>query len=204
MESLVKHKRHIHFNAGETILKQYTSASHLVCIKKGLAKIIAEGNGNKRLILRLVPQNSIITGGGIFTDEVRHFSVQALTEVDCCFIESDLIIDLINRNSRFAFELLKLNNQQNMAMLNNLVSITQKYMPGRVADLLLHLKNDIYLSDSFETRLSRQELADMTSMTMESFIRILKEFKTAGIILTEGSIIHILDEDALKTISKKG
>lgn len=204
LELLVKEKRHVHFNAGETILKQNTSASHVVCIKRGLAKIIAEGEGDKKLILRLVATHSILTGGGIFIDEVRHFTVQAVTEVECCFIDSDKIFELVSKNSRFAFELLKLNNRQNIQMLNNLVGITQKYMPGRVSDLLLYLKNEIFLCNPFDTRLSRQELADMTGMTMESFIRILKEFKSSGIIAVDGGNIHILDEEALTLISKKG
>lgn len=204
LEMLVKEKRHVHFNAGETILKQNTSASHVVCIKRGLAKIIAEGEGDKKLILRLVATHSILTGGGIFIEEIRHFTVQAVTEVECCFIDSEKIYELVSKNSQFAFELLKLNNKQNIQMLNNLVGITQKYMPGRVADLLLYLKNEIFLCNPFDTRLSRQELADMTGMTMESFIRILKELKTSGIISVDGSQIHILDEDALSLISRKG
>ncbi len=204
LELLVKEKRHVHFNAGETILKQNTSASHVVCIKRGLAKIIAEGEGDKKLILRLVTTHSILTGGGIFIEEIRHFTVQAVTEVECCFIDSDKIYELVSRNSQFAFELLKLNNRQNIQMLNALVGITQKYMPGRVADLLLYLKNEIFLCNPFNTRLSRQELADMTGMTMESFIRILKEFKSSEIISVDGSLIHILDEEALKLISRKG
>jgi CRP/FNR family transcriptional regulator len=201
---LIAEKRHVHFKAGETILKQNTSASHVVCIKNGLAKIIAEGEGDKKLILRLVTTHSILTGGGIFINEIRHFTVQAVTEVDCCFIDSEKIFELVSKNSLFAFELLKLNNRQNIEMLNNLVGITQKYMPGRVADLLLHLKNQIFNSNPFETNLSRHELADMTSMTMESFIRILKEFKSAGIIAVEGSNMHIIDEEALVVISRKG
>jgi CRP/FNR family transcriptional regulator len=204
LELLVKEKRRIHFKAGETILKQNTSASHVVCVNKGLAKILAEGNGDKKLILRLVASHSILTGGGLFIDEVRHFTIQAVTAVECCFIDSDKIYELVSRNSQFAFELLKLNNRQNMEMLNNLVGITQKYMPGRVSDLLLYLKNEIFKSNPFDTHLSRQELADMTSMTMESFIRILKEFKLAGIISVEGTNIHILDEEALNLISRKG
>ena len=204
LELLVKEKRHVHFNAGETILKQNTSASHVVCIKRGLAKIIAEGEGDKKLILRLVATHSILTGGGIFIDEIRHFTVKAVTEVECCFIDSEKIYELVSNNNRFAFELLKLNNQQNIQMLNNLVGITQKYMPGRVSDLLLYLKNEIFLSNPFDTRLSRQELADMTGMTMESFIRILKEFKSSGIIAVDGTNIHVLDEEALQLISRKG
>ena len=204
LKVLVIEKRHVHFKAGETIIKQNTSASHVVCIKSGLAKIIAEGAGDKKLILRLVTTHSILTGGGIFINEIRHFTVQAVTEVECCFIDSEKIYELVSKNSQFAFELLKLNNRQNIEMLNNLVSITQKYMPGRVADLLLHLKNKIFNCNPFDTNLSRHELADMTSMTMESFIRILKEFKSSGIITVDGSSIHILDEEALVVISRKG
>jgi CRP/FNR family transcriptional regulator len=204
LKELVLEKRHVRFKAGETILKQNTSASHVVCIKNGLAKIMAEGDGDKRLILRLVSSHSILTGGGIFIDEIRHFTVQAVTEVECCFIDSEKIYDLVSRNSQFAFELLKLNNRQNVEMLNNLVGITQKYMPGRVSDLLLHLKNEIFKTNPFTTSLSRHELADMTGMTMESFIRILKEFKSAGIIAVEGGNIQVLDEDALVIISRKG
>ena len=158
----------------------------------------------KKLILRLVATHSILTGGGIFIDEIRHFTVQAVTQVECCFIDSEKIYELVSNNNRFAFELLKLNNQQNIQMLNNLVGITQKYMPGRVSDLLLYLKNEIFLCNPFDTRLSRQELADMTGMTMESFIRILKEFKSSGIIAVDGTNIHVLDEEALQLISRKG
>ena len=204
LELMVKEKRHIHFNAGETILKQNTSASHIVCIKSGLAKIMAEGDGDKKLILRLVTTHSILTGGGLFVDEVRHFTVQAVTAVECCFIDSDKIYELVSTNNQFAFELLKLNNRQNIQMLNNLVGITQKYMPGRVADLLLYLKNEIFFSNPFDSHLSRQELADMSGMTMESFIRILKEFNTSSIISVDGGNIHIIDEESLAKISKKG
>ncbi|MDP3642834.1 MAG: Crp/Fnr family transcriptional regulator [Bacteroidota bacterium] len=204
LELLVKEKRHVHFKAGETILKQNTSASHVVCIKHGLAKIIAEGEGDKKLILRLVTAHSILTGGGIFIEEVRQFTVQAVTEIECCFIDSDKIFELVSKNSKFAFELLKLNNKQNVQILNNLVGITQKYMPGRVADLLLYLKNEIFQINPFNTHLSRQELADMCGMTMESFIRILKEFKSSEIITVDGPQIHIIDEEALARISKKG
>lgn len=204
LELLVKEKRHVSFNAGETILKQNTSASHVVCIKRGLAKILAEGEGDKKLILRLVATHSILTGGGIFIDEIRHFTVRAVTQVECCFIDSEKIYELVSTNSRFAFELLKLNNRQNIQMLDNLVGITQKYMPGRVSDLLLYLKNEIFLCNPFDCRLSRQELADMTGMTMESFIRILKEFKSSGIIAVDGTNIHVLDEEALQLISRKG
>ena len=75
-------------------------------------------------------------------------------------------------------------------------------MHGRVADTLLYLANSVYNSPDFNTTLSRQDLADLSSLAKESFIRILKEFKDSGTILFEGNSFHIKDSEALKKISQ--
>jgi CRP/FNR family transcriptional regulator len=77
-------------------------------------------------------------------------------------------------------------------------------MPGRVAETLLYLKNDIYKNSKFNIDLSRQELADMSNMTKESLVRILQQFKESNIIKAQGSEIEILDESSLFNISKNG
>jgi CRP/FNR family transcriptional regulator len=77
-------------------------------------------------------------------------------------------------------------------------------MPGRVADTLLYLKNEIYGSNPYQFVLTKQELADMSGMTKESFIRNLKEFEDSGIISHSRNSIHILKEDDLIEISKNG
>ena len=85
-----------------------------------------------------------------------------------------------------------------------MVSLTQKYMPGRVAETLLYLKNDIYKESKFTIDLSRQELAEMSNMTKESLVRILQQFKESNIIKTQGSNIEIMDEGSLIHFSKNG
>ena len=77
-------------------------------------------------------------------------------------------------------------------------------MPGRVADTLLYLKNTIFEKNPFEFVLSKQELADMSGMTKESFIRSLKEFEDSGLIHHTRNTIEILKETELTEISKNG
>jgi CRP/FNR family transcriptional regulator len=85
-----------------------------------------------------------------------------------------------------------------------MVSLTQKQMHGRMADGLLYLSKDFYDSESFDMHLSRQEIADITAMSKDSAIRILKDFERDGIIRLQGSKISILDADQLNDISLKG
>ncbi len=204
LEYLMNNKRKVFFNPGETILKQNTSTTDFVCISDGLGKVVAEGLNSKNVILRLVKTHDLITAGGIISEDIRHFTVTALTKVECCFIDSTRLQSLLARNSRFSYELLKYNNKKNMQMLQNLVGKTQKYMPGRVADTVLYLKNEIYKTNPFTFDLSRQELAEMSAMTKESFIRSFKELELSGIVRHDRKTIEILSEDDLVKISKNG
>jgi CRP/FNR family transcriptional regulator len=77
-------------------------------------------------------------------------------------------------------------------------------MPGRVADTLLYLKNNIFETNPYDFILSKQELADMSGMTKESFIRSLKEFEDSGLIHHTRNTIEILKENELLEISKNG
>jgi CRP/FNR family transcriptional regulator len=197
-------KRQIHFRSGETILKQNTPLTHLVCIKSGLAKVVSEDPKGKNLILQIIKSNSIFTAGGSIVDDFRHFTVAAITDVDCCFIDTSRLYTLLTKNSGFAIELLKHSNSQHLKMLSTLINLSNKYMPGRVADTLLYLKNNIFESNPFDFVLSKQELADMSGMTKESFIRSLKEFEDSGLIHHSRNSIEILKENELVDISKNG
>ena len=95
-------------------------------------------------------------------------------------------------------------NKATINLYNILHNLTQKHMHGRVADTILYLSNKVYNNTNFETTLNRQDLADMSSMTKESTIRILKEFKDDKIISFEGNNFKILQADTLQLISKRG
>ena len=56
----------------------------------------------------------------------------------------------------------------------------------------------------FDMTISRQDLADLSGMSKESAIRILKELKDEGILSIDGKSIHILNPMLLKQISETG
>ena len=204
IDFLVDEKKQIIYNPGETIVKQHTSATSVVCIKEGLAKVYVESENGKNVIVRLVKEGDFITGGGLFNGNVQHFSISALTTIRCCHINSHKLTSLFAENNNFAVGLMRHHTKQNNYLLKKLVDHTQKYMPGRVADTLLYLKKEIFNLDEFEVPLSRTELAAMSNMTKESFVRILHQFEESGLINKSGNKIQILNEPGLLEISKNG
>ena len=192
------------FKAGEKIFKQGGPLTHIVCITSGMAKVILESEENHDIVLRLIKPTELIGGPGFKTDGRHHFSAEALVDTVACFIEAAAFEKLLNNNSTFAVELISYLNRAHIGLYNKLLTNTHKHMSGRMAGTLLYLSREIYESDKFETPLSRQDLADMSGMTKESAIRVLKEFKDEGILDCYNSHFEIANKEALKKIYKFG
>ena len=201
---LIEGKQEIRYNPNETIIKQSTTSTYVVCIKQGWAKINVEGVKGKNLIVGLVGKNDFVTGGGLFNGGTQNFTITALSHLECCLIDASSVTKLFSESKQFAIDILRHHTRQNNMLLHKLVNLTQKYMPGRVADTLLYLKNDILNENPFKVPITRQEMAEMSNMTKESFVRILQQFKESELIKTQGSTIEILDENSLLSISRNG
>jgi CRP/FNR family transcriptional regulator len=194
----------VKYKAGEIMFKQGTPLTHVACVTRGIAKIYLEGLNERNLIIKLIKPVEFVGGPGMAVDHIHHYTVAALEDTYACLINADSIRFLIESNARFATELLIKTNLQGIANFKKFISLTQKQMPGRIADALLYLSQEIYHSSTFATPISRQDIADLTAMTKESAIRIIKDFKDDRIITSEGSRFDILNMEALVRISKIG
>jgi CRP/FNR family transcriptional regulator len=192
------------FKPGEVIFKQGSPASNVVFLLSGMAKIYMEGQGDRNLIVDIVRPGKMIVGPGIYTDQRNMYTVSALNEVRACFIDSGVIKNLVRQSSAFAEGFITDISYRSEYSLNKLMSMTQKKMPGRVAEILLYLSDSVFESDEFDLFLSRQELADMAGMAKESVVRILKEFSNESIIDSGCSRLKIIDKVKLKMISMNG
>ena len=194
----------VKFKPNELILKQGLPATHVISLIYGIAKMYIEGLHNKNLLYRLAGPSQLINVANASTQELNQFSLTALTEVQVCFIEAVNFQKVLESNGKFAYEVIKHRNRHASYIYKKIISLTQKHMLGRMADGLLYLSNDFYHAKAFEMNLSRQDLADLTAMSKDSAIRILKEFEKERIISVRGKQMHIIDEDALTRISSNG
>lgn len=198
------HKVHVHFKAGETIKKQGTFMSHVLSVNSGLAKLYIEGIEGKSSILRIVKPTSFIGGPGIYFDQRHHFTITALIESSVCFIDLQVFKDILRRNHTFAEEFLKDFSRDVLTVYNRLIYLTQKQMPGRMADALLYLHDEIFHQLKFPMILSRFDLAELSAMSRESALKILRDFQKEGLVKISDHEMEILDEEALRKISRIG
>ena len=203
LEAINQGRFEVQYRAGEMIFKQGAATTHVLMITSGLAKVYLETN-NRSLILKLIKPIQMFGGPGLFIDNRNYYSAAAINDSTVCYIGLENFRQAIRSNPDFAEKFIQQINRSAIFTFGRFTDLTQKQMPGRVADALLYLSKEIHLAPHFKIALSRQELADMTSLSKESFIRILKDFKEEGIIVLNGDDISIERMSALEKISQVG
>lgn len=199
-----EHSVSINFKKGETVCKRGAFASHIYFLEEGLVKVYLEER-NKNLILTLFTKNNLLGLSSIFEGNNKlSYSVSTYTDSRVRMIDIQVFRQLLQQNPDFSYRIINLLNEKTSQIYGRFFSLTQKQLHGRLADILLCLSNRIFKSKSFELPLSRADLGDLTGMSTESVIRMMKEFKDDGLIDMHCKSIELLDVARLERISEFG
>ncbi len=194
----------VEYKRGETICKQGSFASHIMVLKEGLAKIYLE-NTNDSLVLKILPAVNIIGLPALFDgNAVFPYSAQTYMDSAVKLIDINAFKSLIETNAKFACKIISMLAENSVIINGRFFCLTKKQTYGRLADVLLCLAQRIYKTDKFPLQLSRKDLAEIASMSVESTTRILTKFKEDGLIAVKTDSIEILDLDRLTDISQIG
>ena len=201
---LAKSTLKVAYKKGETVFKQGTFASHVVYVKEGLIKAYLEAC-NETLVLRIGTPDTFLALSAIADgNKVFPYSAKAYINSELLLFDIDTIRSLSRSNKDFSIDLLNLISMSYNQIIGRFFCLTYKQLYGRLADILLCLSEKIFKNDKFELNLSREELGELTKMSAESVIRMLKKFKDDGIIQMDGKFITIIDFDQLRKISDYG
>lgn len=194
----------INYNKGEVICKQGGFASHVLYIQKGLAKVYLD-NGQNSLVLKIIPPGNLL-GISSLNDENNTFQYSAMAYVDSEVKQVDINFfnELLANNPAFAKGVINILISNSIQINGRFFCLTHKQSYGRLADILICLADRIFFSHEFELNLTRKDLAELSGISLETVVRILKKFKEETLIQLDGSNFKILDYDRLKRISETG
>ena len=198
-----ENKFEVSFRKGEIIRKQGTFMSHVISINLGLAKLYIEGYHGRNLILRIIKATNFIGGPGMYYDHRHHYSVMAMMDMTACFIDMKVFKSVIHSNPDFAGEFMKEFSKNMLLTYERLISLSQKNTPGRMAEALLYLAQEIFENNRFDPSLTRTDLAELTGMSKDSAIRILRDFSKDKLI-TINKEVELINIPALMKISEFG
>lgn len=194
----------IRYKKGEIVCKQGGFVSHVMHVEQGLAKVFLD-NGVNSLVLKIIPKGNLI-GLTSISEEFNTYQYSAMTYVDSEIRQIDINVfrQLLKQNTAFAKEVIDILSSNNVQIYGRFFCLTHKQAYGRLADILLCLADRIFMSSEFQLPLSRRDLAELSGMSSETVIRMLKKFHDDGLINLEGKKFNVLDYSRLKRISETG
>ena len=190
----------VEYKKGELIAKQGTFTNHIIQIIDGLAKVYYE-DSDKFLILRISPTCSLIGLTSIPTDQnIFHYSASAYIDTTVKLISIDVIRKLIQENGKFASTIIDILCKVSIQKNGRFYCLTHRQSSSKLADIILCLAGNIFKTLRFDLALSRKELAELSGMSSEGVMRILKKFQDDGLIRMSGKTFEIIDAEGLMRI----
>ena len=194
----------IEYKKGEVICKRGGMASHVMFLEKGLAKVYLD-DGTNLLVLKILPEKNLI-GLASVSEETNTFEYSVMAYIDSEIRQIDLKVfqHLLETNSKFAKEVIDIINANSIQIYGRFFCLTHKQSFGRLADILLCLSQRVFKSEQFDLPLSRKELAELSGLSSETVIRMLKVFREEGLIKLDGKTLKVMDLARLIKISETG
>lgn len=201
---LDKHSVIIKYKKGEIICKQGSLVSNVMYIEQGLAKVFLD-NGINSLVLKIIPDGNLLALASV-SEEHNTYQYSAMAYIDSVIKQIDINIfrQCIKQNSDFAKEVIDILSTNSTHIYGRFFCLTHKQAFGRLADIILCLSERVFKNKVFELPLSRKELAELSGMSAETVIRMLKKFNDEGLIFMEGKQFKVIDHKRLKHISETG
>lgn len=203
VEAFVVHE----FKKNQLIYAEKDEPINLWCLLRGKVKLYKEGIGGRHQILRLYRPIQYFGYRAAFAGEPYVSSASAFEPSTLGAIPMSLVKELIDRNRALAWFFIHELSKNLGGSDTKIVTLTQKHIRGRLAEALMLLRDNYGYEDDGQTLriyMSRDDLANLSNMTTSNAIRTLSTFAQERLLTVDGRRIKIIDEAALRLISKNG
>lgn len=203
LHNLEKNIHQLKFRHGETIFKQGDKSRHIALLNSGIVKFNFEDK-DRNLILSIVSAPKILGGANMFYRQRNLFSISAIGDCDIFMIDMHEFGEILKQNAKYMLMLFERAMEMFETSILNYISLANKNVNGRIADILLYLSEHVYKSENFTLLLTRKEIAEFAGCSKENVIHTFSHLNEDKVIRTEGKNLSILDKSKLQMISRLG
>jgi CRP/FNR family transcriptional regulator len=211
LEVLNRIGRRVVVHRGQTLMWEGDESSLVANVIEGVLKLsTSTADGREQIVGVVYPSDFI---GRPFGDKTQH-SVTALTDSTVCLFSRTAFDDFARDHPGLEHKLLQRTLEELDRVRNWMLLLGRKSAGERVATFLLEVAHRLAdatcasegkVPERFELPLSRQQMADLLGLTIETVSRQLTRMRQAGIIdLPDRRGVVILDADAMETEAGHG
>jgi len=193
------------YKKGTKIFLEGSKAHGLYCVKSGHIKIYKNGSDGREHITRLAFSGEFIGMKALLTGVPYSVSAQTLEDSVVCYINKKDFFELTIKYPEFNQAVISCLSKQLVDAEAKMIFLAHKPVKERLANTLLYLYQQFTShqnnGEPAYVNLTRQDLANIVGTAQETVIRLLGNFKDAGILSIKGRKIFILNDEKLKKIA---
>jgi CRP/FNR family cyclic AMP-dependent transcriptional regulator len=196
-----------HYENGQYIFKEGDPAECFHVLTQGAVKCVKSSQTGKQAVMKvLLPGDLFCCEAAVFDGKPHPGCAQPMGPVTLLKIPKRAYLKLLKTNPTAAIEVIKyLSGRLSEAQETSKTFALQR-ADQRIAALLVKLADRAGKTTAdgilLDLKLSRQDLADMTGLALETTIRILSKFIQQSFLAKSGRAIVLRDIKALRVIAE--
>jgi CRP-like cAMP-binding protein len=201
-QELRKLMRSVEYGADEAIFHEGTPAFGFFIVCSGKVKLIKQGPGGKRQILKIVGPGELLGEENLFDGGTHTASARTIEPTRARFIKREDFLDFLVRHPMIALQLADKVARELQSFQAKLIETAYESCRARLARLLLALAERYgTVEGAIQAQISRTDLAEMAGISTETAIRTLGEFEERGLIALKRRKIMIVNRAGLEEIA---
>jgi CRP-like cAMP-binding protein len=189
------------FKRGEVIFHEGSMPQGVYIVCTGKVKVYKSSRTGQQLTTRVESPGDLLGHVSLLADDGPYTATsEALEPSIVSMIEAKSFSDFLTRFPVGAMALMKELSRDVRRGENKARDIAFKPARGRLADTILRMMKPGKPYPTVEA-LKRRDLAEMAGLTIETAVRLLKDFEERAILRKKGKDLLILSELQLRTLS---
>ena len=205
LSRLMARKTESHYRRGEIIFREGAYPLAIYFIVTGKAKKYKVDQDGSEQIIYVAAAGELMGYHAVLSDDPYADSAAALEDSVIACIHREDFLAAIDQSAEFCRKVLKALSHEFSVLTNSLTTGMRRPARERLALQLVVIREKYKLNGNtgaaVEIDMSRNDLAAATGLARENVVRILADFKKAGIVETVGRKIVVLDINKLVEIA---
>tara|TARA_R110002049_G_scaffold71370_1_gene183877 strand:- start:40852 stop:41904 length:1053 start_codon:yes stop_codon:yes gene_type:complete len=192
--------KEMNYEPSEIVYEEGKNSNYIYLISKGLVKCHKFDEQGKNLTTAVYKEDDLFGYTSFTQNTTYQETATAIQETTLISLSKSELKDVLTSNHNITLELIQLLSEDLTGVKDQLLQMAYSSVKRRAATTILMFAEKLNRKPDEAIRISRNDLASVAGIAIESLIRALSSFKDMGIIEIEGRNIRILDLNQLQNI----
>jgi CRP/FNR family cyclic AMP-dependent transcriptional regulator len=190
----------LHIPARSTFHHEGEDAPHLDLVLAGLVRVQVSASDGRTLTVRYCRPGALLGVATLYAMVSRPFDIQALSDSELLSLRPEIVRRWADRDPHVARALLIETSERVLSFVAEFSGHAFANVRQRIARHLLDLASDHQRPGELVAPISQQELAEAVGTVREVVVRVLREFREAGVVQTGRDGIVLREPERLSDI----